>query len=146
MGLLSGKFSTDSRLPGDDVRGSGADWLTAFDADGRPRREFLDRLAAIRESLTADGRTLVQGALGWIWARSERTIPIPGFKTSRRSRRTRARSRTGRSPPTEAGGRRAARPLGSGHAPPTAGRQPARSLRGQPGLVADLLGRGGRAE
>ena len=31
--------------------------------------------------LTADGRTLVQGALGWIWARSERTIPIPGFKT-----------------------------------------------------------------
>ena len=81
MGLLSGKFSADSRLPRDDVRGSGAGWLTAFDPDGRPRREFLDRLAAIREALTADGRTLVQGALGWIWARSERTIPIPGFKT-----------------------------------------------------------------
>jgi len=31
--------------------------------------------------LTSDGRTLAQGALGWIWARSERTIPIPGFKT-----------------------------------------------------------------
>ena len=81
MGLLSGKFNADSRLPGDDVRGSGAGWLTAFDPDGRPRREFLDRLAAIREALTTDGRTLVQGALGWIWARSERTIPIPGFKT-----------------------------------------------------------------
>ena len=81
MGLLSGKFNEDSRLPGDDVRASGADWLTAFEPDGRPRREFLDRLAAIRESLTADGRTLVQGALGWLWARSERTIPIPGFKT-----------------------------------------------------------------
>jgi len=81
MGLLSGKFSADSRLPRDDVRGSGADWLTAFDPDGRPRRDFLDRLAAIREVLTADGRTLVQGALGWIWARSDRTIPIPGFKT-----------------------------------------------------------------
>ena len=81
MGLLSGKFGADSRLPRDDVRGSGAGWLTAFDPDGRPRREFLDRLAAIREALTADGRTLVQGALGWIWARSERTIPIPGFKT-----------------------------------------------------------------
>ena len=52
-----------------------------FDPDGRPRRDFLDRLDAIREALTADGRTLVQGALGWIWARSERTIPIPGFKT-----------------------------------------------------------------
>ena len=81
MGLLSGKFDAGSRLPRDDVRGSGAGWLTAFDPDGRPRREFLDRLAAIREALTADGRTLVQGALGWIWARSERTIPIPGFKT-----------------------------------------------------------------
>ncbi len=81
MGLLSGKFNEDSQLPGDDVRASGADWLTAFEPDGRPRREFLDRLAAIRESLTADGRTLVQGALGWLWARSERTIPIPGFKT-----------------------------------------------------------------
>ena len=28
-----------------------------------------------------DVRTLAQAALGWIWARSERTIPIPGFKT-----------------------------------------------------------------
>jgi aryl-alcohol dehydrogenase-like predicted oxidoreductase len=81
MGLLSGKFSADSRLPTSDVRGSGAEWLTAFDTDGRPRQEFLDGLAAIREVLTADGRTLVQGALGWIWARSERAIPIPGFKT-----------------------------------------------------------------
>jgi aryl-alcohol dehydrogenase-like predicted oxidoreductase len=81
MGLLSGKFSAESRLTTDDVRGSGAEWLTVFDRDGRPRRDFLDRLAAIRESLTADGRTLVQGALGWIWARSELTIPIPGFKT-----------------------------------------------------------------
>ena len=81
MGLLSGKFSADSRLPGDDVRASGADWLTAFDRDGRPRRDFLDRLAAIRESLIADGRTPAQGSLGWLWARSERTIPIPGFKT-----------------------------------------------------------------
>ena len=81
MGLLSGKFSHSTRLPTDDVRGSGAEWLTAFDPDGRPRRDFLDRLDAIREALTGDGRTLVQGALGWIWARSERTIPIPGFKT-----------------------------------------------------------------
>jgi len=81
MGLLSGKFSADSRLPRDDVRGSGVGWLTAFDSEGRPQQDFLDRLAAIRDALTADGRTLVQGAIGWIWARSERTLPIPGFKT-----------------------------------------------------------------
>jgi aryl-alcohol dehydrogenase-like predicted oxidoreductase len=81
MGLLTGKFTPDSRLPSGDVRASGAAWLTGFDAEGRPRREFLDALAAIRELLTSDGRTLVQGALGWIWALSERTIPIPGFKS-----------------------------------------------------------------
>jgi aryl-alcohol dehydrogenase-like predicted oxidoreductase len=81
MGLLSGKFSEGARLPDDDVRASGAGWLTAFDADGRPRAEWLEALAAIRDCLTEDGRTLVQGALAWIWARSPATIPIPGFKT-----------------------------------------------------------------
>ena len=30
---------------------------------------------------TTDGRTLVQGALAWIWARSATAVPIPGFKT-----------------------------------------------------------------
>jgi aryl-alcohol dehydrogenase-like predicted oxidoreductase len=29
---------------------------------------------------TSDGRTMAPGALAWIWAHSERTIPIPGFK------------------------------------------------------------------
>jgi aryl-alcohol dehydrogenase-like predicted oxidoreductase len=81
MGLLSGKFDLSARLPRDDVRGSGAGWLTAFDADGRPRRDFLEALAAIRECITEGGRTLAQGALAWIWARAENTIPIPGFKS-----------------------------------------------------------------
>ena len=81
MGLLAGKFDRRSRLPGDDIRGSGAAWLTAFDADGRPSPRFLDALAAIRECLTSDGRTLVQGALGWIWGKSAMAVPIPGFKT-----------------------------------------------------------------
>jgi aryl-alcohol dehydrogenase-like predicted oxidoreductase len=81
MGVLSGKFDATSRLPSDDVRASGAEWLTAFDADGRPRQAFLDALQAIRELLTQDGRTLAQGALGWIWARAPHAIPIPGFKT-----------------------------------------------------------------
>ena len=31
--------------------------------------------------MTEDGRTLVQGSLGWIWARSPVMLPIPGFKT-----------------------------------------------------------------
>ena len=40
----------------------------------------LNLLEDLREILTSDGRTLAQAALGWNWARSERTIPIPGFK------------------------------------------------------------------
>jgi aryl-alcohol dehydrogenase-like predicted oxidoreductase len=42
---------------------------------------WLQRLAAIREVLTAGGRSLAQGALAWLWARSAILIPIPGFKT-----------------------------------------------------------------
>ena len=44
----------------------------------KDRLETLDRL---RQVLTRDGRTLAQAALGWLWARSAHTIPIPGFKT-----------------------------------------------------------------
>jgi aryl-alcohol dehydrogenase-like predicted oxidoreductase len=54
-------------------------WSTSATAGRRP--QFLDALANIHEVLVGGGRTLVQGALGWIWARSQRTIPIPGFKT-----------------------------------------------------------------
>ena len=40
----------------------------------------LEKLEALREILTSGGRTLAQGALAWIWARSPRTIPIPGIR------------------------------------------------------------------
>jgi aryl-alcohol dehydrogenase-like predicted oxidoreductase len=36
---------------------------------------------SLRDILTSDGRTLAQGALAWVLARSPRTIPIPGFRT-----------------------------------------------------------------
>ncbi|MFY1693514.1 aldo/keto reductase [Plantactinospora sp. WMMB782] len=80
MGLLSGKFTESSRLAADDVRGLAPAWLDWF-RDGRPAPEFLARVAAVRDVLTSDGRTLAQGALGWLWARSDRTVPIPGFRT-----------------------------------------------------------------
>jgi aryl-alcohol dehydrogenase-like predicted oxidoreductase len=81
MGLLSGKYSRSSTLPGDDVRGSGQSWVRWF-KDGRPVPEYLDALDAIRDVLTSGGRTLVQGALAWIWGRSANTIPIPGIKNA----------------------------------------------------------------
>ncbi|AYG62335.1 aldo/keto reductase [Rhizobium jaguaris] len=78
MGLLSGKFD-HVKLPEDDVRSSNAAWLRYF-KDGAVQPEFRRKLDSVRELLRSDGRTLVQGALGWIWATSPRTLPIPGFR------------------------------------------------------------------
>lgn len=80
MGLLTGKFDASSQLPSDDVRAAGHSWVRYF-RDGRPTAEALARLEAIRDILTSGGRSLAQGALGWILARSPMTVPIPGFKT-----------------------------------------------------------------
>jgi aryl-alcohol dehydrogenase-like predicted oxidoreductase len=82
MGMLTGKFNEKSRLSTDDVRGIQPEWLRYFD-QGQPKPEWLDRVAAIRTILGSEGRTLTQGALAWIWARSPQTIPIPGFRTVR---------------------------------------------------------------
>ena len=82
MGLLTGKYKAGSRLAADDVRGDHSPaWMKYFQ-DGQPNPEWLDKVRAVREILTSGGRTLVQGALGWLWGRSEQTIPIPGFKTA----------------------------------------------------------------
>jgi aryl-alcohol dehydrogenase-like predicted oxidoreductase len=80
MGLLTGKFAPGTRLPADDIRGAGAPWMRYF-RNGQPNPEWLKRLDAVREILTGDGRTLAQGALAWLWGRSERMLPIPGFRT-----------------------------------------------------------------
>jgi aryl-alcohol dehydrogenase-like predicted oxidoreductase len=74
MGLLTGKFGRDTEIPADDVRSR----RPAFQEDRSRRLVILDK---VRNVLTQDGRTLAQGALAWIWARSPNTIPIPGFKT-----------------------------------------------------------------
>lgn len=73
-GALSGKYARDAVFPQNDVRND--EW-----SRDRFFAPTLDQLGKIREILTSSGRTLVQGALAWIWARSEKTIPIPGFKT-----------------------------------------------------------------
>lgn len=80
MGFLTGKFGAGTQLPADDVRAAGHDWVRDF-RDGRPTPESLQKLEAVREILTSGGRSLAQGALAWILARSPQTIPIPGFKT-----------------------------------------------------------------
>jgi len=84
MGLLSGKYDAASALSRQDVRGSGHAWVRYF-VGGRPDPDFLARLAAVRELLTSGGRTLAQGALGWVMARSGGTVAIPGFKNLRQA-------------------------------------------------------------
>ena len=74
MGLLTGKFDADSKLPDNDVRHS-------WDFRSGSQADSLQRLASIRDILTDDGRSLAQGALGWLWARSPAFVPIPGFKS-----------------------------------------------------------------
>ncbi|MBI5961705.1 MAG: aldo/keto reductase, partial [Chloroflexi bacterium] len=79
MGILTGKFQPTTTFSSDDVR-SRVEWFGGFQ-DGKPNPEWLRKIEAVREVLTSGGRTLTQGALAWIWGRSEKTIPIPGFKT-----------------------------------------------------------------
>jgi len=78
MGLLSGRYSPDALPAADDVRRN-APWWDFFDASAMDR--WLQRIGEARAELTADGRSLVQGALGWIWGRSAATLPLPGFRT-----------------------------------------------------------------
>ena len=79
MGLLTGKYRPGGPMPADDdVRRDTPHW-DYFDDDAFPT--WSARVDAIRAALTSDGRTLVQGALAWIWARSPVAIPIPGFRT-----------------------------------------------------------------
>ena len=78
MGLLGGRYRPDALPAADDVRRN-APWWDFFEAGAMER--YLERIAEARSELTADGRTLVQGALGWIWGRSPATLPLPGFRT-----------------------------------------------------------------
>ncbi len=80
QGILTGKYGASSQLADGDVRKT--KWSLAEGREAR-RLATYDRL---REWLTVGGRTPVQGALGWLMARSHNTLPIPGFKTEAQMR------------------------------------------------------------
>jgi len=79
MGVLTGKYGSGFSFAQNDVR-SHTPYYVWF-KDGKPSEEHLQKLESVREILMSSGRTLAQGALAWIWGRSQLTIPIPGFKT-----------------------------------------------------------------
>lgn len=80
MGLLTGKFKAGEAIDKTDIRSQPLDWMVFF-KNGKPVPEYVAKLEALRELLTVGGRSLAQGALGWILAKSPVALPVPGFKT-----------------------------------------------------------------
>ena len=80
MGVLGGKYDANSRFAKDDIRNLG-DASNTYFKDGRITESALQQLAAVREILQSDGRSLAQGAISWLWAKSGHALPIPGVRT-----------------------------------------------------------------
>ena len=78
MGLLSGKYSSPDDLAPGDVRRN-TPWWTFFD-DNR-MAEWLKRIDLVRDVLTSGERSLVQGAIAYVWGRSNRAVALPGVRT-----------------------------------------------------------------
>ncbi len=72
-GVLTGRWHRGDSLPEADRRSDG------FGDEAFLR--MLDRAESLRPFLTSGGRSYAQGALAWIWARSARAVPVPGFRT-----------------------------------------------------------------
>ena len=80
MGVLGGKYDATTQFNKDEIRGSNPGWQDYF-KDGKITDAYLAQLNATREILTSGGRSLAQGALAWLWARTPNAMPIPGFRT-----------------------------------------------------------------
>lgn len=75
-GNLTGKFSSETIFPKDD-------WRSSLDLRAEVPTQRRQRIQAVRDFFAESGdpRTQAQIALAWVWTRSQRAIPIPGFKT-----------------------------------------------------------------
>jgi aryl-alcohol dehydrogenase-like predicted oxidoreductase len=73
MGFLSDKYGKDASFVSTDVRSH------AFSSSDIS--EIVVKRDKIREILTSNGRSVVQGALAWLWAVGEQVVPIPGIRT-----------------------------------------------------------------
>ncbi|MHA1983455.1 MAG: aldo/keto reductase [Candidatus Hodarchaeales archaeon] len=72
-GLLTGKYSDNYKL-------ADKHWLKYMNLNDGYFANMKKFATLLKKKLTEDGRTLAQAALGYIWALSESTIPIPGAK------------------------------------------------------------------
>jgi len=73
MGFLSDKYGADTHFVDSDVR----------KLDFKPERiaSIVANRAKVREILASQGRTVAQGALGWLLAKGVQILPIPGIRT-----------------------------------------------------------------
>lgn len=76
LGMLTGKLNPDTKFPKDDIRHN---WNMQT---GQQPQNF-QHIETVRKFFaeTGDPRTLAQIALAWVLTRSNRTVPIPGFRT-----------------------------------------------------------------
>ena len=80
MGLLTGKYGADAVMPADDIR-STSNPKTDYFSGARSNPAFLAKLDVVRDLITVDGRSLAQGAIGWLWAKGAANVPVPGART-----------------------------------------------------------------
>lgn len=80
MGLLAGKYTAETVMPAGDIR-AGTNLVIDYFKDAQANPVFLNKRDAVRDLLTSDGRSLVQGAICWLWAMNGANIPIPGART-----------------------------------------------------------------
>ncbi len=73
-GILTGKFHSDSTFPENDIR-HGLNFREGVAA------ERLQQLEMVRDVMTANGHTLAQASLAYIWALDPNMVPIPGFRS-----------------------------------------------------------------
>ncbi|MFX0210153.1 MAG: aldo/keto reductase [Candidatus Hodarchaeota archaeon] len=73
-GTLTGKYTKDTKRNSDHM-------LSEVDFSTERYIKIFQALAQFKELLIDNDRTLVQGILGYIWAKNDRSIPIPGAKT-----------------------------------------------------------------
>ncbi|MBN2044636.1 MAG: aldo/keto reductase [Anaerolineales bacterium] len=74
-GILTGRFDANTTFADNDHR-------TRFNFSEGAAALRLRQLDAVREVMTANGHTLPQACLAYIWALDENMVPIPGFRTA----------------------------------------------------------------
>ncbi len=81
MGLLSDDILSGTKHIGEnDIRSKAPEWLIYFE-NGKPAPQLFERLQSVADTLKAGRSSLVEGALAYLLGKSDKTVPIPGFRT-----------------------------------------------------------------